>query len=156
MFHFVIETSDRWERVTSSPICYGAIHDSYATFQVKRSGKIKAIKLQHVSGSLTCKGVNPEDMSYWSCISNPKESATGITNNEDTPIFPASFGTGSLLEIEDHQIPEIILRTGDLQTPYYDAVKGEILKVWYYEDFIKGSDHDNSGTHCVNVNALYC
>ena len=155
MFHSVIETLDRWERVTSSPICYGAIYDSYSTFQVKRSGKIKAFKLQHVSGYVKCAPIS--QISYWGCYSyGESASSTIITDDGRKPLFPASFSARNNLKvIEDHLSYELILQTDDPQNPYYEAAKDEILKLWYGEDLFGYTEEENIGKHCVAMNANY-
>ena len=57
--------SDKWKKINTGPICFGARDDSYGAFNIRESGVMYTFKLVHLSGSVRC---NPDyPPSYWGC-----------------------------------------------------------------------------------------
>jgi len=58
-----------WEMLGNN-ICYGARRGVYGTFRIRHEGFLFAIKLEHVSGYLTCDRGKRSYASNWGCHSD--------------------------------------------------------------------------------------
>ena len=68
----------RWEMIGNS-ICYGARSGMYGTIILRNHGFLRALKLDHVNGFVTCdRGHGSSYASHWGCYSNGARN--GITN----------------------------------------------------------------------------
>ena len=50
--HFL--TENPWRKFSSAPVCFGAKDSQFGQFQVEVGGSIRAVKLVHLSGQVTC------------------------------------------------------------------------------------------------------
>ena len=120
---------------------------------LQKKGKIASFKLQRVSGFLICYGLT-NVKSYWGFDKN--RITTLIINEEKEVIVPKGLTRSNLYLFytpgADHLSDELILNVSDRP---YDGDKGEILSIWYGEDFWNLNEYDNSGEICVNVYAKY-
>lgn len=125
------------------------------------------MKLVHKSGSLRCNNDDPDPHSYWGCTYSRYNNSlmTLITNEKGEAILPSTedmeegFTTGHCtgkhffhLEATDHKTPELVFR--NLSNPLSFS-RGQELRIWYGQDWINCSEHNNNGTTCVDVFALY-
>jgi len=148
---------DIYEQLTDQPICYGANFGSYAAFFTKRAGLIKAIKLQHVSGFLTCS--LRRIPSYWGCecCFKPDTILTIIVEPYVRTLFPVyntkPEQTKYFIPGYNHLSLEIVLPApnGTAQS----VKRGYQMGVVHSDSIITTDALDNSGTHCVHVFALY-
>uniref|UniRef100_A0A7M5VC44 Uncharacterized protein n=1 Tax=Clytia hemisphaerica TaxID=252671 RepID=A0A7M5VC44_9CNID len=152
---YKISVNVGYVKATSRPICYKATGRSPGIFKIPMSGKIIAIKLEHVSGFLRC---SPNLKSYWACncCYKPSTVLTLVTDFLNNPQFPVKkFETKvGYKEITvpgfHHMSKNLILPAPNLTGPY-NGREGESMKVWFSEDFIPWRDANNSGQQCVHV-----
>ena len=143
------------EKLNEEPVCYQATGDNPGSFILKRNASINSIKLEHVSGWVTCR--LPYE-SYWGCPYYGNERIlTIITDNKSKPQFPYKIADANNLHFTlpgvNHESKEIVLPAPD-RVPY-NGHAGEIMNIWYSEDIRDIYDGNNAGTHCVNVYATY-
>ena len=145
--------------MTTNPVCYGARGSSPGSFKVTQSAQITEVKLIHFSGYVKC-GVNlPE--SYWACACCYKTDTvlTLITDANNNPLFPSrQFNTR--IGHNEISLPGFYYKSLELVLPSpigppIRVSKGDILKIWFGEDFVKFTDSNNSGQHCVHVFLKY-
>ncbi len=163
-FFFLILELESWQKINTEPVCFGARDGQYGAFNITKSGRLKTMKLIHKSGSIKC---NPnEDASYWGCRYAGSYGNNGlltiITNaNKEAVLPPAEelkVATGCnkkhfyRLHGTHHTSPELVFR--DLANQL-SVSRNQELQIWYGQDWVDCSDHDNSGTTCVDVYAWY-
>lgn len=126
-------------------ICYGAKNDSFAAFKMSQVCQVVAIRLEHVSGRVRCKD---DSWSRWGCKGKycPKCLKTIVVKNGKLwlPKTITAYGRFGLDGFKMNDDVLIFKKDGKLD-------KGEELQVWYGEDFMKFSESDNGGIHCINV-----
>jgi len=145
-----------WEK--QGHVCYGAKGKQYGHFKVTREGALTGVMLEHVSGAITCKG-NPDN--YWTCRGHwNKYIWTFITDNANNVIFPTSstYTPGKIENkryiVKGYHGKSPRLAYLDLGSEVY-VLKGQELRIWYFEDLVNFYSSDNSGRHCVNVYVRY-
>ena len=82
---------ENWQKINAGPVCFGAGGDQYGSFNITKSGRLKAMKLIHKSGEVRCS--SSYSASYWGCR-NPGYGNHGlmtiITNaNKESVLEPA-------------------------------------------------------------------
>jgi len=116
--------------------------------------KITQVKLEHVSGSVTCTaGVTP---SFWGCNNRAPATYTSevigvlITDNNDKKLIeqtkiPGYTGNSPFIVFNTfrNQVSKMPIMIKDLPQG--------ILKVWYNEDFTGQSTGDDKGTHVFRM-----
>ena len=123
------------------------------------------MKLVHKSGSIKCNPNKPA--SYWGCTHKPAYGNNGlttiITNAKKEAILPPAGDLKAIGECNNkkhfyslngtnHISPELVL--GDL-TNEVSMSRNQELQIWYGQDWIGGSEQDNSGATCVDVYMWY-
>ncbi len=171
MFRFFDKILDNWQKINTERVCFGARDDQYGAFNITKSGRLKAMKLIHKSGSIKC---NPVDSaSYWGCKNSAKYGNNGlltiITNTNKEPVLPAAGDLSKdlrpvsddvcheikhfyILEGTNHTSPELVFRDLSNQPT---VSRNQELQIWYGQDWIDCSEGGNSGTTCVDVYAWY-
>ena len=150
--------SEKWKKINTGPVCFGARDDSYGAFNITESGVIRTFKLVHLSGSLKC---NPDDPpSYWGC-DNPwfgdTRLLTIITFKNRSALLLADYKRKDcdyLYKIEGVGVNETELRFNNLPSPISVSV-GDELQIWYGQDLKDCSENDNSGQTCADIYAWY-
>ena len=146
-----------WEKQNETPVCYEAKDDKHGTFTVQRNGKIKAFKLEHVSGSLSCSTTGCE--SYWGMNGHigPEFITTFITDTSKNIVSAYGITSNNYKSFSipgyDHQSNEIIMNVHGPKVT--QARTGDIFWVWYGEDLFNGPGYEpnNHGVLCINVYA---
>lgn len=159
--HFQFYFVDHWLKLSFRPVCFGARDNQHGTFSVLYSGKLAAIKLVHLSGSVSCDTrLGVSHWSFWGCGSHKhlKDHVdVTITTSSNHLISPPSqfmtYGGGKWSQIPGFNSfsPEIVLPF----FPFYSVNSGQQLHLWYGEDLVDQSEFDNGGTVCCDVYALY-
>ena len=140
-------------------MCFGARYNQYGGFNVPHSGKLAAIKLVHLSGYVSCDTRLSYAWSYWGCGSHSalkNHVDVTITTSSNVLILPPSqfikSGTKwSVIPGFNSWSPQIVLPFFS----FYAVHSGQQLRVWYGEDLVNQSEHDNGGISCCDVYALY-
>ena len=142
--------------------CYRSLGDGFASFQAPNAGKVKSIKLSHVSG-VSCAKFRPS--TRWGCaFFKINQFQTTITDSTNKAIFP-SERTATFNYIVDGgnkiTTKEVIL-TSDVP---YSVKEGDELRIWYGEDLLahldpvaysaRSADNDGDISHCVKI-LKYC
>ncbi|KAL9958398.1 hypothetical protein ACROYT_G035404 [Oculina patagonica] len=154
---------DNWQKINTEPVCFGARGNQYGAFNITKSGRLKTIKLVHISGSVQC---SPHySASYWGCRNSEAYGNNGlltiITNaNKESVLPPAGdlqTGCGNKkhfynLDGTHHTSPELVF--ADLSIPL-SVSRNQELQIWYGQDLIDCTEDNNSGTTCVDVYAWY-
>ena len=150
--------SEKWKKINTGPVCFGARDDSYGAFNIREIGVMYTFKLVHLSGSVRC---NPDyPPSYWGCDHPSLGDArleTVITFKNRSALLLADYrekGCGPLYKIEGVGVNDNELRFNNLPTPISVSV-GDEFQIWYGQDLSNCSEHNNSGQTCADVYAWY-
>ena len=150
--------SEKWKKINTSPVCFGARDDSYGAFNIRESGVIHTFKLVHLSGSIRCNHVHPS--SYWGC-DNPSHGdmrlITVITFKNRSALLLADYGEKDchyFYKIEGVGVNDTELRFNNLPSPISVSV-GDEFQIWYGQDLNNCSEDNNSGQTCADVYAWY-
>ena len=155
-----------WQKINTNPVCFGAGGNSYGTFIIAKTGRVKTMKLVHKSGSIRCNTVYGD--SYWGCENlnyyRREDVMIIITNTKREAILPPAENLKSFpshicgkkhfytLEGIEQKSPELVFR--NLRSPM-PLSQGQELQIWYGQDFADCGESDNSGRTCVDVYAWY-
>ena len=150
--------SEKWNKINTGPVCFGAGGDSYGAFNIRESGVIHTFKLVHLSGSVSC---HPNfQPSYWGC-DNPwfgdTRLLTVITSTNRSPLLLADYRNNDChysYKIEGVGTNGNELRFNNLPTPISVSV-GKEFQIWYGQDLKNCSEENNSGQTCSDVYAWY-
>ncbi|XP_015760575.1 PREDICTED: uncharacterized protein LOC107339772 isoform X2 [Acropora digitifera] len=138
-----------WRKLNSALVCFGAKDDQFGRFQVEIGGSIQAIKLVHLSGYVTCDS-RPVYRSNWGCVG--WNIFLFITNASDIILLPMGIRAPYTIPGYDEQSSEIVF--SGFPNPLHLS-SDEELRLWYWEDLVDRSEHDNGGTSCTDVFAKY-
>ena len=143
------------------PVCYKAKNNQYASFRIPHKGRIKYIKLQHVSGGIECSPapLGSLGLSNWGCLHTSYRDdhiLTVVTNADDQIIFPIIENSTSTFKFRIpgafHNDDELILTRDEPLTVH----KNEEMRVWNTQDLYIKYEDDNTGIHCILVFLKYC
>ena len=150
--------SEKWKKINTGPVCFGARDDSYGAFNITESGVIRTFKLVHLSGSIKCNPYDPP--SYWGC-DNPwfgdTRLLTIITFKNRSALLLADYKRKDCdysYKIEGVGVNETELRFNNLPSPISVSV-GEEFQIWFTQDLMNCSEQNNGGQTCADVYALY-
>ena len=142
-----------WQKINTEPVCFGARDNQYGSFIATKSGYLKTMKLVHKSGSLKCTQNGPA--SYWGCtVTTFGDNAltTFITNAKKEAVLPPAVTKYYHLDETTNTSPELVFR--DLPNKV-SVSRSQELQIWYGQDWSNHTEHNNSGTTCVDVYAWY-
>ena len=154
MFQF----TDPWMKLNApmSRVCYATKDNQFGRFWVPVSGSLVAVKLVHVSGTVSCDTANGAYWSFWGCgvYPSPESILTVITNSSDNILFPQSLDELLSFTVPGYHGNSSQLVFPDVQPPF-QVSSGQELRVWYSEDWkFEGShESDNGGLSCFDVYA---
>ena len=134
-------------------MCFGAKDNQFGRFQVEVGGYIQAVKLVHVSGAVNC--YFPRNASSkWGCdLPNVKQYIfVFLTDTSNTILLPMGQSSRYTIPGYDAQSSEIIF--SGFPNPLHLS-SGQELRMWYEEDLLDHTEHDNIGTSCTDVFAKY-
>ena len=134
-------------------VCFGAKDDQFGRFWIPVSGSLEAVKLVHVSGTVTCGNKNSSNWSFWGCgIVNTLETITTvITNSSDYILLPQNQHLG--FKIPGYHSNSSQLVYPDFQPPL-QVSSGQEMRLWYSEDWnVNGDESNNAGLTCADIYA---
>ena len=119
--------------------------------KLKREGLLKGIKLEHISGDLTC-STSPQSRNLWGCDAAVMSIVTDANNEV---VFPANIDNPHLFKVPgfDAKTSQSLVFTNHAYPNFF--IKGQELRIWYTEDLIDYTTSDNDGKHCVKVYAKF-
>jgi len=151
------------KKINNDPVCFGARDDTNGAFNVTKTGHVKAMRLVHRNGSITCHPDYPP--TFWSCSNvnyYPSNTfMTIITNANREALLPSSENLKAkcsgekefyILDGVNQGTSELIL--DNLSRPL-SLLKDQQLQIWYGQDWIDCSEYNNNGTSCVDIFAWY-
>ena len=159
-FDIVIEYDIRhhYKRQTSS-VCYGAKNDTFGSFSLQHTGYLVELILKHQSGFLSCRVPDVGDKSKWGCYDSTFLNVL-ITDHRNKIIFPSTekiknkkFLPALFYDYQEgytQNMDVLVFTTDYVSRPKYWK-KGQELRIWNWEDLANLWDHNNNGTHCVQV-----
>ena len=150
--------SEKWKKINTGPVCFGARDNSYGAFNISESGVIYTFKLVHLSGSVKCNRNYPP--CYWGC-DNPEfgdtRLLTVITFKNRSALLLAQYRKKNCsysYKIEGGGVNDNELRFNHLPSPISVSV-GDEFQLWYGQDLKNCSEKNNSGQTCADVYAWY-
>ena len=150
--------SEKWKKINTGPVCFGARDDSYGAFNITESGVIRTFKLVHLSGSIRCNHAYPP--CYWGCeyhSHGDTKLLTVITFKNRSALLLSDYkkkGCHYSYKIEGVGVNETELRFNNLPSPISVSV-GDEFQIWYGQDLYYCSEDNNSGQTCADVYAWY-
>ena len=130
-------------------ICYKAKDSGFGVINLKQEGLIRGIKLEHVSGKLTCDIFHSYRANLSGCNyrtkSNEAVLSNVITDADNQVVFPANSNSSKAA------VSHVLVFTNFVYPNYFD--KGQELRIWYNSDLLDFTEFYNGGIHCVNVYA---
>ena len=145
-------------------MCFGAKGNQYGSFKTPFHGKLAAIKLVHLYGYVSCIFHTKASWTYWGCNipeCYPKWTdriGVAITNSTNDLLLPTSHFliTGETMW---YRIPGYHSLSPELVLSFFSnphsMSSGEELRLWYGEDLLDYTEHDNDGKACCDVYALF-
>jgi hypothetical protein len=149
------------EYLVAENICFSAV-DTPATFISSVNGPVNGVRLEYVSGAVSCnKNSPPERCSHWGCGPLPETSlGTFITSSDHTVLAP-NLNTVDFIQDDRYIDRWYNMENGDpnsdnlrfqaINGPFFDARDGTTYLIQYGEALGSQSAHDNIGSTCVNV-----
>ena len=144
----------------SDHVCYEGLGNAYGSFTFPSDGNLIALKLQHISGLITCSKNNPLfGSSIWTCNSDNTKLSTVITDSEKNIIFPPGVTMNEIVARVEFSDPTAYqMGPNELlyKRPRVAVTKGTSFQIWNTNDL--GGDRadlDNAGRHCVKVFGKY-
>lgn len=146
---------DKWT-LLATELCYMAKGSAYASFKIQRNVTLRSIRLEHVSGLISCSKNNPKfGSSIWTCNADTTQLSTFITDDKNNIIFPPGVTIHPIVASIIFKDKSVFTMTSQFLTyhgPEVSVTEGTEFRIWNANDL--GGDHydlDNIGKHCVNV-----
>ncbi|XP_066921747.1 uncharacterized protein [Clytia hemisphaerica] len=143
------------QKANIRPICYGTHNNSYGTFKIPLTGRVRYFHLVHVSGYVDCNRYTA-GTSKWRCGENADDVFTGITDTNNIVLAPTGtqyYGGRYVVKRPDHLTDGELNLMTDTNVEYQ---QNQEFRIWFMEDLINFTEEDNEGTHCVDVFIKYC
>ena len=145
-------------KLQAENVCYKTKNNGFGVINLKQEGQITEIKLEHVSGNLTCNISASNRANLWGCNYGTKpvkaKVLTVITDADNEVVFPANNDVSKAFTVPgfDALMSHILVFTNYAHPNYFE--ERQELRVWYIEDLFNfRSESNNGGIHCVNVYA---
>ncbi|XP_029185899.2 uncharacterized protein LOC114953719 [Acropora millepora] len=138
-----------WRKLNSVPVCFGPKTDQFGRFRVTFGGSIRAVKLVHLYGLVTCKeGVY--NWAKWGCGVNEERIRTFISDASNNILLPMGH------PLQTYSIPGYDSHSNEIAFSGFSSplhlLSGQELRLMFKPD---GSDHNNAGETCADVYAKY-
>ena len=130
-------------------MCFGAKNNTFGRFKVEFSGSINAVKLVHLSGTVSCGG---NSGAKWACRPAGKKLRVFITDASNTTILPRTKNGWYKIPGYNSSSSEIIIT--DFPNPLYLSA-GHDLRLWFGGDLFDHNEDNNNGKVCTNVFVRY-
>ncbi|XP_022787214.1 uncharacterized protein LOC111327321 [Stylophora pistillata] len=158
-------TKARWIKINTSPVCFGARHNSYGVFKILSTGHVISFKLVHLSGYVVCS--ERFARSKWGCkFRYPPKLAVFVTDHRQQPIFPPNntvfhrfngvpqCANGIYYSLPGYNEDSRELKFNNFSSPK-TVTEGQEFQIWYGEDLKDCTEDDNDGQSCVDIHGLY-
>jgi len=125
------------------------LDNQFGLFWIPVSGALVAVRLNHVSGTVSC---SRGSKSFWGCGTLPSLESIRIiiTNSSDYALLPQKPQVFYTIPGYNSNSPQLVFP--DFQPPLA-VYSGQELRVWYSEDWKDVHEGDNSGLSCADVYA---
>lgn len=140
-------------------VCYGTTPGSSGSFNIRRSGRLVALKLIHKHGEIFCS--NQSLKSRWGCVQKEDNCQTAncistfVTNARNNILFPnpsVELETNSSYSYNKpnvmHDGNYMIMRRNN---NFVVVTKFEELRIWFGITLQKVGNYGQHGEHCVDV-----
>ena len=129
-------------------VCFGAKDSQFGQFQVQFGGSIKAVKLFHLYGLVTC-GIG---WMKWGCTRNRERVNVLVTNASNSTLLP--MGKTSTYKLPGYHSNSTEIVFNDFPSPL-QLSSGQELRLWFTTDYNNYLESGNGGTTCADVFAKY-
>ena len=142
-------TEHPWRKLNSAPVCFGAKDSQFGQFQVEFGGLIKAVKLSHLYGLVTC----GTGWMKWGCVGNRERLNVLVTDASNSVLLPMGNIHKNYKLLGYHSNSTVIV-FNDFPSPL-QLSPGQELRLWFTTDYNNYHESDNGGTTCADVLAKY-
>ena len=152
-------------QMTPSPVCFGAIGDSFGAFTTPTSGDVITFKLIYQSGYVDCAHGH---RSHWGCthpwVPAEYQMGTYITDSQTNRLLPkeeflADPSSSNCLVRASYKLPGLNPDSPELLfdnfTVPLHVLAGEQFQIWFAEDLTGCWEGDNAGQTCAQVYGLF-
>ena len=138
-----------WRKWNPVPVCFGPKTNQFGRFRVTFGGSIRAVKLVHLHGLVTCK---QEELNWvkWGCGKNKTKIRTFISDASYNILLPMGYPLKAYTIPGYDSYSNEIAFTG-FSSPLHLS-SGQELRLMFKSD---RSDQDNAGETCADVYAKY-
>lgn len=137
-----------WRKLNSAPVCFGAKDNAFGWFEVEFAGSIKAVKLVHLDGRVSC----GKAWAKWACHPTRQKFRVFITDASNATLLPTVEDDEYTIPGYDSSSSEIVIT--DFPNPIHLS-SGQELRMWFGHDLFDKNEYDNNGTVCTDVFARY-
>ena len=140
-------------------MCFGAKDNSFGTFEIRQSGDIYNLKLDHLSGAVNCNG-NIKPGTKWGCSGGDLKNKLNvhITNESNARIFPPNSSV-NFDEYLFYKLPGFDQNSAEIVFDFFpvplSVTTGQRFRVWYGEDLKDWGEAGNVGKSCIDVYGFY-
>ena len=146
---FNVCTEHPWRKLNSAPVCFGAKDSQFGQFQVEFGGSVRAVKLFHLYGLVTC----GKGWTKWGCLGKGKLLNVLVTNASNSVLLPMGNAHKNYQLLGYHSnSTEVVF--SDFPGPL-QLSSGQELLLWFTTDYNNYHESDNGGTTCADVFAKY-
>ncbi|XP_029179296.2 uncharacterized protein LOC114946818 [Acropora millepora] len=138
-----------WRKLNSAPVCFGAKDSQFGQFQVEFGGSIKAVKLSHLYGLVTC----GKGWMKWGCVGNRERLNVLVTNASNSVLLPMG-NTHKNYKLPGYHSNSTVIVFNDFPSPL-QLSPGQELRLWFTTDYNNYHESDNGGTTCADMFAKY-
>ena len=140
-------------------MCFGAKNNSFGTFEIRQSGDIYNLKLDHLSGAVNCVD-NINSGSNWGCNNGKLNNKLNvhITNESNARIFPPNSSVNFDYYLF-YKLPGFHHNSAEIVFDFFpvplSVTTGQRFRVWYGEDLKDRGEPGNVGKSCTDVYGFY-
>ena len=140
-------------------MCFGAKNNLFGTFEIRQSGDIYNLKLDHLSGAVNCNG-NIKPGTKWGCNGEDLNNKLNvhITNESNARIFPPNSSV-NFDEYLFYKLPGFDQNSAEIVFDFFpvplSVTTGQRFRVWYGEDLVNRGEGNNVGNPCIDVYGFY-
>ena len=127
-------------------MCFGAKDSQFGQFQVEFGGSIKAVKLLHLYGLVSC----GRGWTKWGC--GAKHLNVLVTSASNSILLP--MGKTNKYKLPGYHSNSTEVVFNDFPSPLQLSSEQE-LRLWFSSDYNDYQESHNGGTTCADVFAKY-
>ena len=152
--------SAHWQKINTSPVCFGTKNNQFGKFCAPYGGKLAAVKLVYLHGYVTAVNApTPPQWSFWGCGNRPSviNHINVVITSDSIILSPRQFftlGRGKWPEIPGYNSFSAEINLSFISGSH-SVHAGKHLRLWYGEDYLNWTESNNDGRVCCDVYALY-